>query len=213
MTQSKIQNLKSKIQNQKTFSLDPEIQGLIFDSDGTLVDTMPLHYMAWQDTLLTKGAQFPETLFYELAGVPSDKIVEILNREFTYSFDPKAVALEKEGIFLERYLPQARPIEPVVAIAQQYKNLLPMAVATGGILAVVSSALKAIGLTDFFDAVVTAEDVKHGKPAPDTFLVAAERLKVEPHACLVFEDSDLGLEAARRAGMVAVDIRPWLKSH
>jgi HAD superfamily hydrolase (TIGR01509 family) len=172
---------------------------------------MPLHYLAWQDIVQSQSAHFPETLFYELAGVPSDKIVDILNERFGYSFNPKAMALEKEQIFMQRYLPQARPIEPVVAIARQYKNRLPMAVATGGILAVVSLALKAIGLSDFFDAVVTAEDVKHGKPAPDTFLEAAHRLKVEPAYCLVFEDSDLGLEAARRAGMAAVDIRSWVK--
>src|SRR5678815_319502 len=98
---------------------------------------MPLHYLAWQDTLLTKGAQFPEALFYELAGVPSDKIVEILNGKFGYTFEPKGMALEKERIFLQRYLPQAQPIEPVIAIAKEYKNRLPMAVATGGILAVV----------------------------------------------------------------------------
>src|SRR5262245_11359524 len=191
--------------------IEPHIQGLIFDSDGTLVDTMPLHYRAWQELLQAKGAHFPEALFYELAGVPSDKIVEVLNGKFNYDFNPKATALEKEQIFIQRYLPQAQPIEPVVAVAKQYKKRLPMAVATGGILAVVSTALKTIGLADFFDAIVTAEDVKHGKPAPDTFLEAAHRLKVEPAYCLVFEDSDLGLEAAKRAGMAAIDIRPVVK--
>ena len=88
---------------------------------------------------------------------------------------------------------------------------MPMAVATGGIPPVVNFALKAIGMEDYFDTVVTSEDVEHGKPAPDTFLEAARRLNVEPQYCMVFEDSDMGLEASNRAGMVAVDIRPWIQ--
>ncbi len=193
-------------------TIDPHIQGLIFDSDGTLVDTMPLHYLAWQETVQAQKANFPESLFYNLAGVPSDRIVEILNEEFGYQLNPRQIATAKEKLFLEKYLPQAKPIEPVIAIARQYKGRLPMAVATGGISPVVNSALKAIGLDGFFDTVVTSEDVQHGKPAPDTFLECARRLNVEPTACVVFEDSELGLEGARRAGMLGVDIRPWLGS-
>jgi beta-phosphoglucomutase family hydrolase len=192
-------------------TIEPHIQGLIFDCDGTLVDTMPLHYQAWQELTQTRGAQFPEDLFYELAGVPSDKIAEILNDQFGYQLDPQKTAAEKECLFLDKYLPKAKAIESIVSIARQYKGQLPMAVATGGIPAVVQFALKAIGLTDFFDAVVTSEDVKHGKPAPDTFLEAARRLNVEPQYCMVFEDSDLGLEAAQRAGMVGIDVRPWVQ--
>jgi beta-phosphoglucomutase family hydrolase len=192
-------------------TIESHIQGLIFDSDGTLVDTMPLHYLAWQEIAQSKNADFPEQLFYDLAGVPSDRIVEILNEKFGYGLDPKPTAAEKETLFLSSYLPRAKPIEPVIAIARQYKGRLPMAVATGGVSVVVNSALKAINMTGFFDAIITSEDVKHGKPAPDTFLEAARQLKVQPERCMVFEDSDLGLEAAKRAGMVGVDIRPWLK--
>ena len=186
------------------------IQGLIFDCDGTLADTMPLHYLAWRETVQARDADFPEKLFYELAGVPSERIVEILNETFGYRLDPKQTAEAKEYLFLETYLPQAQPIEPVVAIARKYKGQLPMAVATGAVQAVVQLNLKAIGLADFFDTVVAADDVARGKPAPDTFLEAARRLKVAPRYCQVFEDSDLGLEAARRAGMLGVDVRPWL---
>jgi HAD superfamily hydrolase (TIGR01509 family) len=172
---------------------------------------MPLHYLAWQEIIQSKAAYFPEELFYELAGVPSDRIVEILNEKFGYSLHPKQIAAEKEALFLKSYLPKAKPIEPVVAIARRYKGRLPLAVATGGISTVVNSALKAINMIGFFDTIVTSEDVKHGKPAPDTFLEAARRLKVQPEHCMVFEDSDLGLEAAKRAGMTGVDIRSWLK--
>jgi beta-phosphoglucomutase family hydrolase len=193
------------------FTANADVQGLIFDADGTLIDTMPLHYLAWQETVQVEGGHFPEQLFYDLAGVPSDKIAEILNETFGYQLDPKQTAVNKEHLFLEKYLAKARPIEAVLAIATAYKGRLPLAVATGGVSHVVNLALKNIGLEHFFDAIVTSEDVRHGKPAPDTFLEAAHRLKVEPRHCVVFEDSDLGLEGARRAGMTAIDVRPWLK--
>mgnify|MGYP002626143117 CR=1 FL=1 len=189
-------------------TIESHIQGLIFDADGTLVDTMPLHYRAWQETVGQHQADFPENLFYELAGVPSDKITEILNEKFGYRLDPQQIAAAKEQLFLNKYLPQAQPIEPVVAVARKYKGKLPMAVATGGIPQVVNAILKTIGMADFFDTIVTSTDVENGKPAPDTFLECARRLKVAANACIVFEDSDLGLEGARRAGMAGVDVRP-----
>ncbi len=187
--------------------IEPHIKGLIFDCDGTLVDTMPLHYQAWLEYVQKFKAHFPEDLFYDLAGAPSEKITEVLNEKFGYQLDPQRTAKEKEKLFLEKYLPQAQPIEPVIAIAREYKGKLPLAVATGGIPPVVKSALKAIGMAGFFDAIVTSEDVEHGKPAPDTFLEAARRLNVEPEHCVVFEDSEMGLEGARRANMTVVDVR------
>lgn len=193
------------------FTVAPHVKGLIFDSDGTLVDTMPLHYLAWVETLNGYQAEFPEPLFYELAGVPSDKIVSVLNEKFGYNLDPAGITHAKEVLFIEKYLPQAQPITLVVDIAKAHKGKMPMAVATGGIPAVVNKALDVIGLDGFFDTVVTALDVEHGKPAPDPFLEAARRIGVAPELCQVFEDSDAGLEGARRAGMVATDVRPWLK--
>jgi beta-phosphoglucomutase family hydrolase len=191
-------------------SIEAHVQALIFDLDGTLIDTMWLHHLAWQATLQPEGAQFPEDLFQKLAGVPSDKLVEILNQKFGYQLDPQTTATKKEYLFLNSYLAQAKPIEPVVKLAKSYQSRLPMAVATGGVPLVANAALKVIGLENFFDALVTSVDVKHGKPAPDIFLEAAYRLKVEPKYCIVFEDADLGLAGARRAGMQAVDIRIWL---
>lgn len=188
-------------------AIEPHIQGLIFDCDGTLADTMPTHYRAWQETLSRFDAEFPELLFYDLAGVPSDKIVTILNEMFGYQLDPQAIADQKEARFLE-ILADVRPIEPVAALAWQYKGQLPMAVATGGIHKIVKPILQAIDMADLFDTIVTSEDIAHGKPAPDTFLESARRLNVPASRCQVFEDSNLGLEAADRAGMVATDVRP-----
>lgn len=191
-------------------SIEPHIKGLIFDADGTLVDTMPMHYLAWQQTAQSMGGEFPEPLFYELAGVPTVRIVEILNEKFGYGFNPQEFTEIKENLYMEKYLPTVNPIEPVVAVARKYQGRLPMAVATGAVQRVVQAALAATNLTAMFDTVVGADDVKHGKPAPDTFLEAARRLGVEPQYCLVYEDSDLGLEAAQRAGMTGIDVRPYI---
>ena len=191
-------------------SIEPHIKGLIFDADGTLVDTMPMHYLAWQQTAQSMGGDFPEPFFYELAGVPSVRIVEILNEKFGYGFNPQEFTEIKENLYMEKYLPTVNSIEPVVAVARKYQGRLPMAVATGAVQRVVQAALAATNLTDMFDTVVGADDVKHGKPAPDTFLEAARRLGVEPQYCLVYEDSDLGLEAAQRAGMTGIDVRPYI---
>lgn len=191
-------------------AIEPYIKALIFDADGTLVDTMPMHYLAWQQTARSLGGHFPEPLFYELAGVPTARIVEILNEKFGYHFDPAEFAEIKEQLFIDQYLPTVQPIRPVVTVAQTYKNRMPLAVATGAIQRIVQAALATTGLTALFDAVVAADDVEHGKPAPDTFLEAARRLGVEPQYCLVYEDSDLGLEAAERAGMTGIDVRPYV---
>ncbi|GAB4416701.1 MAG: HAD-IA family hydrolase [Anaerolineae bacterium] len=190
------------------FMLEPHIQALIFDCDGTLADTMPLHYLAWLQTLQSVGGQFPEKLFYELGGASNDRIVATLNQTFSYQFDAKLLSHQKDDRYLQ-LVPQAKPIEAVVAIARQHKGRLPMAVATGGTPTLVKTTLQAIGLPDFFDAVVTSHDVTHAKPAPDIFLECARRLQVEPQLCHVFEDADLGIEGARRAGMSVTDIRPW----
>ncbi len=189
--------------------IEPHIQALIFDLDGTLADTMPGHYLAWRDTIRANGGDFPEDVFYGTAGMPSNRIIEMLNLKYGYQLDPEQIAQDKETLFYQKYLPQIKPIEAVVAIARRYKGELPIAIATGGISRIVDQVLKILELDNFFDAIVTSEDVKNGKPAPDTFLEAARRLNVLPQFCHVFEDSDLGIKAAHLAGMTATDVRPW----
>jgi len=180
--------------------------GLIFDCDGTLADTMPLHCIAWRTTLIRHGFRFSEEQIYELAGTPTVSIVRLLQREQNVSGDPVAIAYEKENEFLNT-LDQVEPIEPVVEIARRHRATHLMGVGSGSTRDVVLRILKHIGLDDFFDTVIGAEDTKKHKPEPDVFLEVARRIQVAPSSCCVFEDADLGIESARRAGMTHVDIR------
>jgi beta-phosphoglucomutase family hydrolase len=182
------------------------MEALIFDCDGTLADTMPAHYRAWQQVLASTSLVFPEARFYALAGVPTPRIAALLVSESGLPLDPAQLAEDKERTYRQS-VSTVTAIEKVVAIARAARGRLPLAVASGSHRALVESTLAAIGTLDWWQAIVAAEDVTHPKPAPDVFLEAARRLGVPPDACTVYEDADLGLEAARRAGMKAVDIR------
>lgn len=182
------------------------ISALIFDCDGTLTDSMPLHFLAWKSTLDRYGIAFDENRFYSLGGMPTDKIIALLSGEQDVALNVEHASLEKEQAFLES-LPHLEPIAAVIEIARENRGKLPMAVASGGFREVIRRQLEQIGCLDWFDTVVTAEDTQHHKPAPDVFLEAARRLGVSPAECRVYEDSDLGIEAARRAGMDWVDVR------
>lgn len=179
---------------------------LIFDCDGTLVDSMPAHYAAWLATLGPLGITLTEERFYRLAGTPTDRIAAILTREHQVDADPAEVSRQKESNYLNQ-LHMLRPIDPVVQVVRDHLGVKPMAVASGGFRRVVTRQLEHVGLGDAFQALVTAEDTARHKPEPDVFLEAARRLGVPPGECCVYEDADLGVEAARRAGMACVDIR------
>jgi HAD superfamily hydrolase (TIGR01509 family) len=190
----------------------PGTAGLIFDCDGTLADTMPVHYRAWVKVLAGVGIPFGEVRFYQLGGIPTAKIIRILSDETGVPVTDRQIermTVAKEELFLEM-LDAVTPIEPVREIAGRYRGSLPLAVASGGYRAVVERTVQFVGMGDWFGAVVCAEDVTRHKPEPDVFLEAARRLGVDFARCVVFEDTDIGLEAARRAGMVGVDVRAWL---
>lgn len=190
----------------------PGTAGLIFDCDGTLADTMPVHYRAWLKVLAGVDIPFNEVRFYQLGGVPTAKIIRILSDETggpLHEEQIEGMTVAKEEHFLEM-LTDVTPIEPVRAIAERFRGKLPMAVASGGYRAVIEKTVQFVGMADWFDAVVCAEDTARHKPEPDVFLEAARRLNVDPARCVVFEDTDIGLEAALRAGAVGVDVRLWL---
>jgi len=184
--------------------------GLIFDCDGTLADTMPAHYKAWTAMLDRFGIPFPETRFYAMGGMPTAQIIRVLADDAGVVVeDVEAMVFEKEQGFLTS-LDAVAPVEPVLAVAAAYRGRLPIAVASGGYRDTITRTLDRLGVRDWFDALVTAEDTARHKPEPDVFLEAARRLRVEPATCVVFEDTDIGLEAARRAGMEGVDVRGWV---
>jgi beta-phosphoglucomutase-like phosphatase (HAD superfamily) len=183
-----------------------EIKALIFDCDGTLADTMPLHWLAWQTITSRHNVIFPEDRFYSLGGVPSRHILQMLREEQRLSIDPIAVSREKEEEYL-KLMAQVGPIHEVVEIARDHAGKLPMAVASGGTRSIIEKVLRHLNIQDLFGAVVTSEDVVHQKPAPDIFLEGARRLGVRPENCRAYEDTDLGLTAIRAAGMDAVDVR------
>jgi beta-phosphoglucomutase family hydrolase len=190
---------------------EPGTAALIFDCDGTLADTMPAHYRAWLSMLRPYGIPFPEDRFYAMGGMPTAQIIRVLAADAGVSLNEAEVERMvhcKEETFL-RYLQEVRRIEPVVQIAARFRGRLPLAVASGGYRHTITRTLGHLHLLDWFDVLVTAEDTSRHKPAPDVFLEAARRLGVPASTCVVFEDTDIGLEAACRAEMVAVDVRPW----
>lgn len=186
--------------------IPPGTAGLLFDCDGTLADTMPLHYRAWHETLLCYGVDCPRAFIDQHAGVPTRLIVEHVNRDFAVELDPVRIADEKESRFSKR-LHESQPVEEVVATAKAYAGRLPMGVVSGGTRDLVLPTLQAIGVLDLFEVIVTADDPVRPKPAPDVFLEGARRLGVEPTRCHVFEDGEPGIIAARAAGMSVTDVR------
>ena len=197
--------------NTQPWTAPPGTAGLIFDCDGTLADTMPAHYKAWLALLGRFNIPFPEPRFYAMGGMPTASIIRVLAAEAgVVVTDVDAMVLEKERTFLT-YLDAVTRIEPVLVIAAAYRGKLPIAVASGGYRDTITRTLDRLNIRDWFDAMVTAEDTPRHKPEPDVFLEAAKRLRVDAAKCVVFEDTDIGLEAARRAGMLGIDVRPWLK--
>ena len=193
----------------QTLEITPGVKALIFDCDGTLVDSMPLHWEAWHAAFAAVGVTCPQALLDATAGMPAHQILAQFNEEYGHDLDITAVAQDKEHRTAEK-LKTVAPIQPVVDLVHRYHGKLPMAVASGGRRAGVETCLRAIGLLDYFDAIFTADDPIQPKPAPDIFLAAAVRLGIAAEACEVFEDGDMGLIGAQKAGMVATDIRPYL---
>lgn len=191
--------------------LPDDVHGLIFDCDGTLADTMPLHLRAWQAMMARFGGSISSEEFYALGGVPTRRMIEILNERHNTNVPVDEGTIEKEKLYFD-LTHTVEPIAEVIDVVNHARGRLPMAVASGGERYVVERTLKLIGLDNAFDAVVTADDVQWGKPSPDIFLEASLRIGIPPPNCLVFEDADNGFIAAQHAKMRCIDIRKHRKS-
>jgi beta-phosphoglucomutase family hydrolase len=175
----------------------------LFDCDGTIVNSMPLHYIAWKTALAEWNCAFPEELFYSWGGKPVREIIAELNKIHSLNMPIETLAIRKEALYHEQ-LPMLTTISEVVEHINAQHGQIPFAVVSGSRRSSVIGSLTAVGLLDRFDIIVSAEDYKHAKPAPDCFILAAEKLGVAPKDCLVFEDTQLGIQAATAAGMAAV---------
>ena len=195
-------------QNQDTVALPlpaGDFKAYLFDLDGTLSDSMPLHLRSWQQATREAGGDFPVELFWAWGGIPLTRTVEMLNERFGWRLDPVAVVHRKEQLFLGM-IDGLKPIASVLAHVRAQQGKLPMAIVSGSPRLTIARSLEVLGLAHTFDTVVGMEDYTHGKPAPEPFLVGAARLGVAPADCLVFEDAEAGFAAALAAGMGLVRV-------
>ncbi len=185
----------------KKLDINPKAKALIFDLDGTLADTMPLHFMAYKNILADYGIDFTPDLFTSLAGIPAVGTVEKLNEIFGKKMDAEEVGHNKEREY-EKIMHKMKPVKPVIELVEKYHGKMPMAVGTGGYKRLSWKTMHILGLEKYFNILVSSEDVARPKPFPDTFLRCAELMGVEPSVCEVFEDGAPGIQAAKSAGMM-----------
>ena len=184
----------------------------LFDCDGTIVDSMPLHYKAWKQILGEWNCEFSEERFYAWGGMPIVEIISTLNKEYGLSMPVETLAARKESLYFE-LLPALKPVPEVVEHIFDQHGKIPLAVVSGSTRDSVVASLTALRLLDRFDALVCAGEYRNSKPHPEAFLLAAEKLGVPPNACLVFEDTDMGIEAATAAGMKSARVPPpWVRN-
>jgi len=184
---------------------DKEYKAYLFDCDGTIADSMPLHYEAWKTALGEWQCEFDEELFYAWGGMPVAEIIAGLNKLHGLEMPVEQVERRKEGLYVE-ILPHLKAVPEVLEHVHLKHGHIPFAVVSGSRRESVVASLEALGILERFDTLVCAGDYTRSKPDPEPFLMAAERLGVAPADCLVFEDTDMGIQAATAAGMDSVKV-------
>ena len=188
---------------------DGPFRAYLFDCDGTIVDSMPLHYLAWSQALADWGCTFAEDRFYAWGGRPVAEIVAALNEQHGLAMPVEQVAARKEALYLENLF-QLQAVPEVLEHIERCHGRIPFAVVSGSTRDSVTASLRVLDLLERFDTLVCAGDYQRAKPDPEPFLIAAERLGVAPRDCLVFEDTEIGIQAATAAGMASVKVlQPW----
>ena len=181
----------------------------LFDCDGTIVDSMPLHYVAWKKALSEWGCEFDEKVFYAWGGMPVAAIVATLNEQQGLAMPVAEVAKRKEDLYYE-ILHELQAVPEVLEHINESHGKIRFAVVSGSTRESVTKSLEALGILDRFETMVCAGDYTKSKPDPEPFLLAAERLGVAPKDCLVFEDTEMGIQSATAAGMASVKVmQPW----
>ncbi|MCY1722469.1 beta-phosphoglucomutase family hydrolase [Prolixibacteraceae bacterium Z1-6] len=191
-------------------TVHPEAKALIFDLDGTLSDSLPVHIKTWNMVGEKYGFDFDPQIIFEMTGMPTIEFARRIIRQYNVSETPENLVKMKQQSFWD-FAHLLIPVVKVTAIVEKYHGKLPMSVGTGASRKSAEVQLKALGLTDYFDTIISADDVTNHKPEPDTFLECARLMGVAPEFCQVFEDGDLGITAAKTAGMFVTDIRPHIK--
>jgi HAD superfamily hydrolase (TIGR01509 family) len=179
----------------------------LFDCDGTIADSMPLHYVAWRTALAEQGCEFTEDIFYAWGGMPVVEIISTLNQKHGLKMPVAHVAKRKEELYF-KLLPRLKAVPEVLEHIEASHGLIPFAVVSGSARDSVTASLQTLNLLDRFDTMVCAGDYQKSKPNPEAFLMAASMLGVAPESCLVFEDTDMGIQAATAAGMRWVKVPP-----
>lgn len=177
----------------------------LFDCDGTIADSMPLHYIAWKKALGEWDCDFDEDLFYAWGGMPMAEIISTLNRQRGLKMPVDEVAHRKESLYYE-ILPRLTAVPEVLEHIEDQYGQIPFAVVSGSTRESVTASLTTLNLLDRFETLVCAGDYKKTKPDPECYLLAAERLGVAPEDCLVFEDAEMGIQAATAGGMASVKV-------
>ena len=179
----------------------------LFDCDGTIADSMPLHYLAWKKSLAEWNCEFSEEIFYAWGGRPTAEIIAALNQQHGLSMPVERVARRKEEFYFE-LLPELKAVPEVLEHIEAQHGWIPFAVVSGSARDSVTASLEALKLLDRFDTLVCAGEYEKSKPDAEAFLLAAAKLGVAPMNCLVFEDTEMGIQAATAAGMASVKVPP-----
>ena len=173
---------------------------------------MPLHYAAWKNALRAWGCEFSEELFYAWGGLSVTQIVNLLNEKYSLRMPVEDVLQRKEECYFE-FLPDLKAVPEVLEHIHSSYGRVPLAVVSGSKRDSVTASLRALELLEKFEVLVCAEDYTRGKPDPEPFLLAASKLGVNPEACLAFEDTEVGIQAAQAAGMATVKVPPPWERH